>query len=124
MKVDNILSMVYKDDLVKLESQSVELATVKEITSLLSDGDKEYKSAIALHAKLRSLGSDVLNAYRNAAVKYNQSINGFNDLRSQAKTLGLDLPADVLKKADMAEKSLATAKENLTSIQTANKSIA
>tara|TARA_R100000951_G_C2647364_1_gene183014 strand:- start:2765 stop:3133 length:369 start_codon:yes stop_codon:yes gene_type:complete len=120
----DVLRMVYGDQKeVELKSQKVELAGAKDLTLAIKNGDKELALAKKTAEKAKSLLTDALTAYRQAAVSYNQADKVYLEIEQQLKSLDVPMPSEITSKRDRSSSLLGEVKDKMSVIQKSRNSI-
>lgn len=113
----NVYSALFKQD-VKLSSEIVELANVSDIKKSVSAANKELGNVNGLTAKASAALDELFTSWRQVAVLSNSIISDVDGLKTKAKELELDLPADVLSMQDTWKEYSTKAQAQMKSLQT------
>ena len=105
----------------ELASHEVELALVDDIQKMYNDASKELTIAGNASKKAIAAIDEVFTAYRQNAVKSNEALKAIVELKTQAKNVGLDVPANILKFESDLTANVKNSQAKMTSIQNAKK---
>lgn len=105
----------------ELASNKVELTLVDDIQKMYNDAGKELTNAANSSKKAIAVIDEVFTAYRQNAIKSNDALKSIAELKAQAKSVGLDVPANVLKFETELNANLKSSQAKMTAIQNAKK---
>lgn len=105
----------------ELASHQIELTLVDDIQKMYNDAGKELTNAANSSKKAIAAIDEVFTAYRQNAVKSNEALKAIVELKTQAKNVGLAVPANVLKFETELNANLKNSQAKMTSIQNAKK---
>lgn len=118
------LNKIFKSfDDVKLKSQEVELATVKQITTSIDSAFKNSEVAKNKLAKAKEVLLDSVNTSKKSVEMFNQTKQQIVAFEKTAKDLGLVLPAELQQGVRNLERELAFAEKYFQTAQTAYNSL-
>lgn len=106
---------------VELVSHKIELTLVDDIQKMYNDAGKELTTAANSSKKAIAAIDEVFTAYRQNAVKSNEALKAIVELKTQAKNVGLDVPANVLKFETELNANLKNSQAKMTAVQNAKK---
>ncbi len=93
----SVYNRLFSEDKVELASERIELALVDDIQKMYNAAGKELSTANNASKKAIAAIDEVFTAYRQNAIKSNEALGKIAELKKQAKDLGLEAPANVLK---------------------------
>ena len=105
----------------ELASHEVELALVDDIQKMYNDASKELTIAGNASKKAIAAIDEVFTAYRQNAVKSNEALNQIGQFKIQAKNLGLEMPANIVKFESDLTANLKNSQAKMTAVQNAKK---
>jgi hypothetical protein len=108
---------------VELESHDVELANVKEIDTLIVQGNKEFDSSTNTIAKIKASIQDVKAGYKQSAIIYNNALKTTDEVIKSAKDLGLDVPQILITKQTFLKDTIKEAQSKIVGLQNIEKQI-
>jgi len=101
-KVNNITKALNAQK-VELSSAKIEFTVTSDMKKLISTAFTELSTTNKLKAQALGVVNDAISANRQAGIIATNVISMGDNLKKQAKELGLDLPADALKMIGEAE---------------------
>jgi len=101
-KVNNITKALNAQK-VELSSAKIEFTVTSDMKKLISTAFTELSTTNKLKAQALGVVNDAISANRQAGIIATNVISMGDNLKKQAKELGLDLPADALKIIGEAE---------------------
>jgi hypothetical protein len=118
-----IINKLSDKEAVKLDSQLVELANVKEIDTLIVQGNKEFDASTSAVTKIKASIQDVKSGYKQSAIIYNNALKTTDEVIKSAKDLGLDVPQLLLTKQQFLKDSIKEAQVKIVGLQNIEKQI-
>lgn len=117
----SVYNKLFSESKVELGKHEVELALVDDIKKMYNEAGKELTLANSASKKAIAAIDEVFTAYRQNAVKSNEALNRIAELKKQAKDLGLEAPANVLKFEQDLTANIKNSQAKMSAIQTAKK---
>ena len=117
----SVYNRLFTEDKVELASERVELALVDDIQKMYNAAGKELSTANNASKKAIAAIDEVFTAYRQNAIKSNEALGKIAELKKQAKDLGLDAPANVLKFEEDLTANVKNSQAKMAAIQNAKK---
>jgi hypothetical protein len=118
-----IINKLSDKEAVKLDSQLVELANVKEIDALIVQGNKEFDASTSAITKIKASIQDVKSGYKQSAIIYNNALKTTDEVIKSAKDLGLDVPQLLLTKQQWLKDGIKEAQSKIVGLQNIEKQI-
>ena len=106
-----------------IEKHDVELANIKEIDTLITQGNKEFDSSVALITKIKASIQDVKAGYKQSAIIYNNALKTTDEVIKSAKDLGLDIPQLLITKQTWLKDNIKEAQSKIVGLQNIEKQI-
>ena len=102
---------------------NVELANVKEIDTLIVQGNKEFDSSTNTIAKIKASIQDVKAGYKQSAIIYNNALKTTDEVIKSAKDLGLEVPQILITKQTFLKNTIKEAQAKIVGLQNIEKQI-
>lgn len=114
---DRINEKLFKQEEAVELSEVVELNVAKDIVKVMKDAQKDWSAADGKEERIKGLANDAISDYKQARIKYNNAVEAYKKLESQAKDLGLDVPSDVKSLADRAKSFVDEGEAKIKALQ-------
>jgi hypothetical protein len=119
----HVFEKIAKLEKTELSEVKVDLALVDDIQKAFISSQKELTRAEAEKKKIIAAIDAVKTSYRQNAIQSQQVLEMYKTFETQAKNLGVEVPANVAKfKAD-AEAAIKASTEKITSLQNVVKNL-
>jgi hypothetical protein len=122
MGINQVLNKIAKiNETTELASHQIELTLVDDIQKMYNDAGKELTIAGNASKKAIAIIDEVFTAYRQNGVKSTEALNKIGQFKTQAKTLGLEIPSNILKFESDLTANVKNSQAKMAAIQNAKK---
>lgn len=118
MKVEEI-----KLALEKNKETHLQFKDVKTVTKSFDKANTLYGKALDNRVKAQNMLKSVIQNYNLAKVEYETALSNINKLKDSAKSLGVDLPANISNMEKSSNDDLSRIKTNINALNSAISSI-
>lgn len=120
----NVIEKMYAgSDKVELSEVSVELALADDMKKAYDLSFKELANASAASKKVLASLDELGTAHRQAAIASKQVNDIYDTMTKQAKDLGVELPANIVKMNTDATANLKDSQAKMVNVQNLKKSL-
>jgi hypothetical protein len=119
----NVIEKMYSSTgNVELAEVKVDLAVVDDINKSYADSKKELGIAANATKLAYAAIDEVMAAYRQNGIKSNETIQMIKTLKDSVKSLGIDLPANIVSIEKEVSDNLKNSQSMMSKLQNAKKS--
>ena len=94
--INSIFRLIYGETQEEIKlSKEVTLGSQKEIKGLFAKGNQKFSEAQQKKNSVIKALEDLISMHREAAMEYIKALESYNELKSQADKLGLEMPEDL-----------------------------
>lgn len=119
----HVFEKIAKLEKTELSEVKVDLALVDDIQKAFVASQKELTRAEAEKKKIVAAIDAVKTSYRQNAIQSQQVLEMYKTFETQAKNLGVEVPANVAKFKTDAEAAIKSSTDKITSLQNVVKNL-
>lgn len=122
--MNDILKMVYGNQKeVKLESQIIELAGMKDLDSLIVEANKYFDAGTSNISQVKTIINQSKDDFNNSVNKYDECLKTANSIVDKIKSLDVEVPTILNTKISWLKNNIKEGNAKIKSLQNAIKSI-